>query len=165
MLPSQTGRPKSSRSHMYRRTKRKRLPIIISAIIVILGAAFAGKQLVGSSKAAATVSTAGKPDPSDSQKTASPKAPAPNLTAQSSGKSSANPGAGSVRGEPPLASKPPKKSNAPIGGDSGTPPLPLFEYHPPSPIAAAAQPAAANSPASNAADSQPKGGSAGAATQ
>ena len=48
MLPSQFGRPKSSRSHMYRRTKRRRLPLVLGLLTMLIAAAVVFKWWPGS---------------------------------------------------------------------------------------------------------------------
>src|SRR3954462_10969343 len=55
MLPSQSGRPKSSRSHMYRRTRMKRGPVLaLLFILVFCGTVFGVLKLWPGSKRNAT---------------------------------------------------------------------------------------------------------------
>jgi hypothetical protein len=49
MLPSQSARSSSSRSHMYRRTRKRRAPLIVGSIVILVGTAVVFKWVYGSS--------------------------------------------------------------------------------------------------------------------
>ena len=47
MLPSQTARPSSSRSHMYRRPRKRRLPIVLGMLTIVIGGGVVFKWWTG----------------------------------------------------------------------------------------------------------------------
>lgn len=141
MLPSQTARSSSSRAHMYRRTRNRKLPALIVALFILAGGGFAYKFWLGSgepSSANADLTAATTPPP------AAPPANPPKTTPP--------PREQPKPASPTLATdKPTEKINM------GAPPAPNAPKAPPSegPAASVAHTASASDP-SPALDIRPK---------
>ncbi len=120
MLPSQTARPASSRSHMYRRTRRKRLPIVIGVLVIALGVAVVFKFFLrGGSPSPAAAAPSAAITPSPIAHSNNIQSDVKNISSSSSSASNSAPPVANPKTSLPIA--PPKTNDKlTMGGGSNT---------------------------------------------
>ncbi|MCI0364736.1 MAG: L,D-transpeptidase family protein, partial [Phycisphaerales bacterium] len=112
MLPSQNARPKSSRSHMYRRTRRRRWPMLLGLAGALGAAGMVFSWWSGGQKAAtATAAASGTVARSTAQKPSKPQSPA----ASTQSPAVAAPSAKSNQTTAAKSDPPPVLANAAVG--------------------------------------------------
>jgi cytoskeletal protein RodZ len=157
MLPSQFTRPKGSRSHMYRRGRRRRLPLVLALLAVLAAGLVAFKWFASSTNRAKADSGVQAPSPADAAKTSSndrgdPATASPKKTDQSSASQNSKLGqsGGGGSGVPPTGKIQEKISMGgppPSAAASNQPPKAPSSNEPASksgPPPAAAKPAGSN---------------------